>query len=161
MVPFDTQYTDNGKQKIKAVYGKTEKEVRKKLKELQIELIKYDYSELPKLTLKEWLLDWMNDIKKNEKKTNVLRIRNYTNWERIKLKSENSKLKEENGNNSKMLDSFISPIAYKPTDEEINSKIPKTTNNIRDINFPNNGNKIICVQKNTKKLYHKRNLFIT
>ena len=61
-------YTDNGKQKIKAVYGKTEKEVRKKLKGLQIELIKYDYSELPKLTLKEWLLDWMNDIKKNELK---------------------------------------------------------------------------------------------
>ena len=102
-----------------------------------------------------------NIIKKNEKKTNFLKIKNYTNWERIKLKSENSKLKEESGNNSKMLDSFISPIAYKPTDEEINSKIPKTTNNIRDINFPNNCNKIICVQKNTKKLYHKRNLFIT
>ena len=102
-----------------------------------------------------------NIIKKNEKKTNFLKIKNYTNWERIKLKSENSKLKEESGNNSKMLDSFISPIEYKPTDEEINSKIPKTTNNIRDINFPNNGNKIICVQKNTKKLYHKRNLFIT
>ena len=102
-----------------------------------------------------------NIIKKNEKKTNFLKIKNYTNWERIKLKSENSKLKEESGNNSKMLDSFISPIAYKPTDEEINSKIKKTTNNIRDINFPNNGNKIICVQKNTKKLYHKRNLFIT
>ena len=102
-----------------------------------------------------------NIIKKNEKKTNFLKIKNYTNWERIKLKSENSKLKEESGNNSKILDSFISPIAYKPTDEEINSKIPKTTNNIRDINFPNNGNKIICVQKNAKKLYHKRNLFIT
>ena len=102
-----------------------------------------------------------NIIKKNEKKTNFLKIKNYTNWERIKLKSENSKLKEESGNNSKMLDSFISPIAYKPTDEEINSKIPKTTNNIRDINFPNNGNKIICVKKNAKKLYHKRNLFIT
>ena len=102
-----------------------------------------------------------NIIKKNEKKTNFLKIKNYTNWERIKLKSENSKLKEESGNNSKMLDSFISPIEYKPTDEEINSKIPKTTNNIRDINFPNNGNKIICVQKNAKKLYHKRNLFIT
>ena len=102
-----------------------------------------------------------NIIKKNEKKTNFLKIKNYTNWERIKLKSENSKLKEESGNNSKMLDSFISPIAYKPTDEEINSKIPKTTNNIRDINFPNNGNKIICGQKNAKKLYHKRNLFIT
>ena len=102
-----------------------------------------------------------NIIKKNEKKTNFLKIKNYTNWERIKLKSENSKLKEESGNNSKMLDSFISPIAYKPTDEEINSKIPKTTNNIRDINFPNNVNKIICVQKNAKKLYHKRNLFIT
>ena len=102
-----------------------------------------------------------NIIKKNEKKINFLKIKNYTNWERIKLKSENSKLKEESGNNSKMLDSFISPIAYKPTDEEINSKIPKTTNNIRDINFPNNVNKIICVQKNAKKLYHKRNLFIT
>ena len=102
-----------------------------------------------------------NIIKKNEKKTNFLKIKDYSNWERIKLKSENSKLKEESGNNSKMLDSFISPIAYKPTDEEINSKIPKTTNNIRDINFPNNGNKIICVQKNAKKLYHKRNLFIT
>lgn len=109
-----------------------------------------------------------NIIKKNEKKTNVLRIRNYTNWERIKLKSENSKSKsrEESRKNSKMFDSFISPKVYKPEDEEINSKIPKTTNNIsgafkQDMNIPNNESKVIYVQKTSKKLYHKRNLFIT
>ena len=124
-------------------------------------IVKISFVEEKNQSVFNKIVESIDIIKKNEKKTNFLKIKNYTNWERIKLKSENSKLKEESGNNSKMLDSFISPIAYKPTDEEINSKIPKTTNNIRDINFPNNGNKIICVQKNTKKLYHKRNLFIT
>ena len=110
-----------------------------------------------------------NIIKKNEKKTNFLKIRNYTNWERFKLKSAGHKLREEGGNNSKLMESFISPMAYKPTDEEINAKIPRTTNNIsssfrRDINFKNNegiNNKVIFIQKTKKKMYHKRNLNIT
>ena len=110
-----------------------------------------------------------NIIKKNEKKTNFLKIRNYTNWQRVNLKSAGHKLREESGNNSKLMDSFISPMAYKPTDEEINSKIPRTTSNIsgsfrRDINYQNNegiNNKVIFIQKTKKKMYHKRNLNIT
>ena len=39
-------YKTDGKQKIKAVYGKTEKEVKKKLKELQIETRLIDSKEL-------------------------------------------------------------------------------------------------------------------
>ena len=36
----------DGKQKIKAIYGKTEKEVKKKLKEFKEEMIKYDNTNL-------------------------------------------------------------------------------------------------------------------
>ena len=57
-----------GKQKVKAVYGKTEREVRAKLKELKEQLIKYDKTELPKLTLQELLIDWQTNVKKYELK---------------------------------------------------------------------------------------------
>ena len=65
-------YKTDGKQKIKAVYGKTEKEVKKKLKELQIETIKYGQAGLPKITMSELMFDWLNNIKKYELKPSSL-----------------------------------------------------------------------------------------
>ncbi len=62
-------YKENGKQNIKAVYGKTESEVKKKLKALQAEIIKYDSINLPKLTLTELLTDWQTTAKKYELKS--------------------------------------------------------------------------------------------
>lgn len=59
---------ENGKQNIKAVYGKTESEVKKKLKALQAEIIKYNSVNLPKLTLSELLNDWKVTVKKYELK---------------------------------------------------------------------------------------------
>lgn len=58
----------NGKQKIKAVYGKTEKEVKKLLKEAKAEIAKYSNTNLPKITFSELLLDWQTTIKKYELK---------------------------------------------------------------------------------------------
>ena len=60
--------TLNGKQKVKAFYGKSEKEVKKKLKDYQAELIKNTYQEVQKTTLEVFMTDWLNNIKKNELK---------------------------------------------------------------------------------------------
>lgn len=57
-----------GKQKIKAVYGKTEKEVKIKLKQIKEEMIKFDTPNLPKLTMSELLTSWQTTIKKYELK---------------------------------------------------------------------------------------------
>ena len=107
-------------------------------------------------------------LKNNERKTNILKIKKY-NWNRIKSKSENSKLKDERMISPKKMDILLSPRDYKPNDEEIKSIMPKTTNNItgllkRDINYQNDeskGNKIIFVKTKIKKLFHKRNLAIS
>lgn len=61
-------YKDDGKQNVKAVYGKTESEVKRKLRSLQEEIIKYDTQNIPKLTLSELLTDWQTTIKKYELK---------------------------------------------------------------------------------------------
>lgn len=61
-------YKENGKQNIKAVYGKTESEVKKKLKSLKAEIVKYDTINLPKLTLSQLLNDWKNNIKRYDLK---------------------------------------------------------------------------------------------
>lgn len=58
----------DGKQNIKAVYGKTEAEVKRKLKALQKEIIKFEPQESVKLTLSELLDDWLNNIKRLELK---------------------------------------------------------------------------------------------
>lgn len=58
----------NGKQKIKAFYGKTEKEVKKKLKDYQAELIKSTCQEVQKTTLETYMTDWLNNVKRNELK---------------------------------------------------------------------------------------------
>ena len=57
-----------GKQKIKAVYGKTEKEVKTKLKQLKEEMVKFEAPNLPKMTMNELLINWQTTIKKYELK---------------------------------------------------------------------------------------------
>lgn len=61
-------FKKDGKQKIKAVYGKTEAEVKRKLKALQKEIVKFEPQESVKLTLSELLDDWLNNIKRLELK---------------------------------------------------------------------------------------------
>lgn len=58
----------NGKRKVKALYGKTEREVKKKLKEFQTELIKNDYKEVQKTTVEEYMNDWLLHTKQHELK---------------------------------------------------------------------------------------------
>ena len=48
-------FKKDGKQKIKAVYGKTEAEVKRKLKALQKEIVKFEPQKSVKLTLSELL----------------------------------------------------------------------------------------------------------
>lgn len=61
-------YKKDGKQFIKAVYGKTEGEVKKKLKALQKDIIKFSPQESVKLTMSELLDDWLYNIKQVELK---------------------------------------------------------------------------------------------
>ena len=58
----------DGKRKIKAVYGKTSKEVKKKMKELQNEIVKYSVVNFTKISIDELLNDWKISIKKYELK---------------------------------------------------------------------------------------------
>lgn len=59
---------DNGTPKIKALYGKTEREVRKKLKEFQNELHKNDRIVVQKSTVESYMLNWLHSVKSNELK---------------------------------------------------------------------------------------------
>ncbi len=65
---IDIGTQDNGKRKIKAVYGKTEQEVKRKLRELKKELIKHDYREVKKQSVGEYMTDWLYNYKQNEVK---------------------------------------------------------------------------------------------
>lgn len=65
---IDIGTQDNGKRKIKAVYGKTEQEVKRKLKELKKELIKHDFQEVKKQSVEEYMIDWLYNYKQNEVK---------------------------------------------------------------------------------------------
>lgn len=61
-------FTPEGKTKIKAFYGKTESEVKRKLKEYQKELIKNDYQTVQRNTVENYMLDWLHNVKANELK---------------------------------------------------------------------------------------------
>lgn len=65
---IDIGTQDNGKRKIKAVYGKTEQEVKRKLRDLKKELIKNDYQEVKKQSVKEYMSNWLYNYKQNEVK---------------------------------------------------------------------------------------------
>lgn len=58
----------DGKRKIKAFYGKTEREVKNKLKEYKKELIKNDFVEVQKTTVKEYMENWLVNVKRGELK---------------------------------------------------------------------------------------------
>lgn len=55
---------EKGKPKRKYVYGKTEKEVAKKLKAITVQVETGTYIEPSKLTVKDWLERWLRDYKK-------------------------------------------------------------------------------------------------
>jgi len=63
----------------KHFYGKTESEVKKKLKEFKHELIKNDYREVKKMTLKSYMDDWLYNVKKNELKPKSFDGQEYIN----------------------------------------------------------------------------------
>lgn len=58
----------NGKPIIKAFYGKTEAEAKKKLKEFQKELHKYDGAVVQRNTVATYMTDWLQNVKANELK---------------------------------------------------------------------------------------------
>ena len=60
--------TPEGKPKIKAFYGKTEAEVKRKLKEFQKELHKNDGAVVQRNTVANYMLDWLRNVKANELK---------------------------------------------------------------------------------------------
>ncbi len=61
-------HSADGKQIIKAVYGKTEKDVKKRIKEAKAKLIKNDYVTISNLLFGDLLTKWLRDIKKYELK---------------------------------------------------------------------------------------------
>lgn len=60
--------TPEGKPKIKAFYGKTEREVKKKLKDFEKELHKNDGVVAQRNTVENYMLNWLNSVKSNELK---------------------------------------------------------------------------------------------
>lgn len=66
---IDLGYQPNGKKKIKAVYGKTEAEVKRKLKDLRNELTKGEFKQdIKAVTVKTYMDNWLVNYKKNEVK---------------------------------------------------------------------------------------------
>lgn len=61
-------FNANGKRKVKALYGKTESEVRKKMKEYIKELAKNDGITIQKYTVEIFMLNWLRQTKMNELK---------------------------------------------------------------------------------------------
>lgn len=57
---IDIGVTPEGKRKIKAFYGKTENEVKKKLREFKKELARNEYKEIKKMTVAELANEWLN-----------------------------------------------------------------------------------------------------
>lgn len=64
----DIGYNENGKRIVKAFYGKTKGEVRKKLQEFQAERIKGEYQQVVKRSVQGYMTDWLNEVKYNELK---------------------------------------------------------------------------------------------
>lgn len=60
--------TSDGKRKRKAFYGKTQKEVKTKIKEFKTSLLMYGETDIPKLTLAELLHEWMVTVKLHQVK---------------------------------------------------------------------------------------------
>jgi len=58
----------DGKNKVKAFYGKTEAEVKKKLKDYKAEAAKNDYINVKKDTIAHFFTEWLENTKRNELK---------------------------------------------------------------------------------------------
>jgi len=76
-------YDENGKQKRKAFYGKTKREVQEKMNAAKVEIDNGGFVEPSKMTLAEWLDIWLIDYKKNSVKPKTYfsycaEIRRYT-----------------------------------------------------------------------------------
>lgn len=56
---------EKGKPRIKALYGKSEREVKKKLKEFQKEFYKNDQTIVQKNTVESYMLNWLHTNKRN------------------------------------------------------------------------------------------------
>ena len=67
----------NGKRKQKYFYGSTEKEVKKKLREYFINGEKYSVNNIAKMTLEEFLVDWLENILVNTLKPKSYAIKEY------------------------------------------------------------------------------------
>lgn len=67
----------NGKRKQKYFYGNTEKEVKKKLKDYFIQGEKYNANNIAKMTLEEFLIDWLESILVNTLKPKSYAIKEY------------------------------------------------------------------------------------
>lgn len=67
----------NGKRKQKYFYGDTEKEVKKKLREYFINGEKYSANNIAKMTIEEFLVDWLENILVNTLKPKSYAIKEY------------------------------------------------------------------------------------
>lgn len=67
----------NGKRKQKYFYGNTQKEVKKKLKDYFIQGEKYNANNIAKMTLEEFLIDWLENILIHNLKPKSYAIKEY------------------------------------------------------------------------------------
>ena len=65
----------NGKANTKTFTGKTEQEVKKKLKQFKTEFIKNDFIDVKKITVKNYMDNWLYTVKINELKPKSLDIK--------------------------------------------------------------------------------------
>lgn len=69
--------TKDGRQKIKAFYGKTESEVKKKMKQYTVDSIKNGHIDISKETVEQYMTDWLENTKRIElKPTSYDRLEN-------------------------------------------------------------------------------------
>lgn len=62
------KYTPSPNAKPKVLYGKSEQEVKRKLRDLRKEVARPDYKEVKKITVQDYMMDWFTTVKINELK---------------------------------------------------------------------------------------------
>jgi len=65
---YDAGTKPNGKRDVRVVYGKTEPEAKRKLKDLIKELNKTEYTYVQRSSVKDYMMDWLTQTKRNELK---------------------------------------------------------------------------------------------
>lgn len=75
---FTIGVNEQGKQKVKAFYGKTEREVRRKLNDFKKEFYKNDMSSVQRSTVQQYMTRWLNENKKNELKPKGVSLKSWT-----------------------------------------------------------------------------------